>query len=242
MKILIFGGTTEGRVLAEKLGSRHHVTVSVATPLGAEELKELDGVDILCGRMSAAEMEQALEGFDRCVDATHPYADLASREIRRACGSAGIPLLRLSRPVSPAENCLQADDCREAAELVRKEKGNVLVTTGTKELDSFSVIDPERLYARVLPTHESLNACESAGLLHGHIIAMQGPFSEQMNRAILEQFQIRWVITKDGGEAGGFQEKKRAADQAGAGLVLVRRPPDEGISMEEILNLLEEEP
>ncbi|MCD8212233.1 MAG: precorrin-6A reductase [Oscillospiraceae bacterium] len=242
MKILIFGGTTEGRILAEQLGLRHRVTVSVATPLGAEELKDLNGVNVLCGRMSAEEMEPVLQGFDRCIDATHPYADLASREIRRACDTAGIPLLRLSRPASRAENCLQADDCREAAELVRKEEGNVLVTTGTKDLNAFSVIDPERLYARVLPTHESLNACESAGLSHGHIIAMQGPFSEQLNRAILEQLQIRWVITKDGGEAGGFQEKQRAAEETGAGLILVRRPPDEGISMEEILKLLEEEP
>ena len=45
MKLLIFGGTTEGRVLAERaaaLGAE--VTVSVATPLGAEELAGLDGV------------------------------------------------------------------------------------------------------------------------------------------------------------------------------------------------------
>ncbi len=40
---------------------------------------------------------------------------------------------------------------------------------------------------------------------------MQGTFSYALNRALMEQFAIRFLVTKDGGAAGGFEEKARAA-------------------------------
>lgn len=83
MKILIFGGTTEGRLLAQALSQRGlPATVSVATPLGAQELSGLPGITPLVGRKTAQEMAELLKSFDRCVDATHPYAVEASRNIR----------------------------------------------------------------------------------------------------------------------------------------------------------------
>ena len=83
MKLLIFGGTTEGRILAQRAGELGaEVTVSVATELGAEELAGLDGVRVLTGRLDRPRMEALLPGFDLCVDATHPYAKLATATIR----------------------------------------------------------------------------------------------------------------------------------------------------------------
>lgn len=239
MKILIFGGATEGRVLAQRLCRKHRVTVSVATPLGAEELEGLPEVSVLCGRLDAQGMEPLLADFDLCIDATHPYAAQATGEIRRACEKAGVSLRRLLRPASQAEGCVRAESCRQAAEFLAGQQGNVLAATGAKELNAFSALPVQRLYARVLPTHASLEACEAIGLPHSHIIAMQGPFSQKLNEAVLEQYQIRWLVTKDGGTAGGFQEKRAAAQRAGAQLVLVERPQDAGLSMEEILQELE---
>ena len=98
MKILIFGGTTEGRLLAQALSQRGlPATVSVATPLGAQELSGLPGITPLVGRKTAQEMAELLKSFDRCVDATHPYAVEASRNIRTACQAAEVPLRRLLR-------------------------------------------------------------------------------------------------------------------------------------------------
>ena len=64
---------------------------------------------------------------------------------------------------------------------------------------------------------------------------MQGPFREELNRALIHQFQIRWLVTKDGGSAGGFEEKIRAARSSGCGIIVIRRPEDRGLSMESIL-------
>ena len=109
-----------------------------------------------------------------------------------------------------------------------------------KELSAFGGLEKNRLYARVLPTHEGLSACETLGIPHSHILALQGPFSQKLNEAILEQYQTSWLVTKDGGQAGGFGEKLAAARAAGARVVLVERPPDEGESLETILEKIKE--
>lgn len=241
MKLLIFGGTTEGHILAEKssaLGAE--VTVSVATPLGAEELSGLTNVSVRVGRLDLAGMETLLPGFDLCVDATHPYAQIATATIRAACEGTGTPYLRLLRPASRTEGVVCVPSCQAAAEFLAGQLGNILLTTGSKELSAFGTLAKGRLYARVLPTHEGIAACEALGLSHSHILALQGPFSRKLNEAMLEQYSIRWLVTKDGGQAGGFEEKLAAARCAGAELVLVGRPPDEGEGLEEILEQIKE--
>lgn len=242
MKIFVFGGTTEGRELAgELVALGHSVTVSVATPLGAEELRAVSGITVLVGRRLPDEMAELLVGYDLCIDATHPYAAEASRNIRTACEQAGVPLRRLARSASGETDCVQVDSCASAAAFLAGTEGNVLLTTGSKELAAFGGLAPERLFARVLPTHEGVKACEDIGLAHRNILALQGPFTQKMNEAMLEQYHIRWLVTKDGGRAGGFAEKIAAARNVGVGVVLVARPQDSGSTMEEILSRLKGE-
>lgn len=236
MRVLVFGGTTEGRLMADELVRRGlEVTVSVATPLGAEELSRCSGLKIWVGRKDAQELEQAVSAFDRCIDATHPYAVLASANIRTACQRAGVPLDRLARPESLAEGVVEVSSCAQAAEFLAGQEGNILLTTGSKELSAFGNISRERLYVRVLPCHESLAACEALGIPHRNILALQGPFGQKLNEAMLEQYRIGWLVTKDGGTAGGFPEKLAAAQNLGVSVVLVKRPEESGMTMEELL-------
>ena len=240
MNILIFGGTTEGRLLTEKLSSAANVTVSVATPLGAEELAGPENVTVWVGRKTAAELIPLLAPFDLCVDATHPYAAEATVNIKTACQTAGVPLRRLLRSESEAEGVVRVNSCTQAAGYLSGTQGNILLATGSKELSAFAALEPNRLFARVLPTHDGISACEALGLAHSHILALQGPFSQKLNEAMLEQYQIRWLVTKDGGKAGGFDEKLAAAQNTGTSLILVGRPPDEGESLDEILTSIKE--
>lgn len=229
MRLLIFGGTTEGRVLAERaaaLGAE--VTVSVATELGAEELAGLAGVEVLAGRMDQSAMEALLPSFDCCVDATHPYAKIVTATIRAACGAAGTPLRRLLRAESSPGDAVHVKSCAGAAAFLADRPGNILLATGSKELAAFAGLEPARLFARILPTHEGLAACEALGLPHRNILALQGPFTQKLNEAMLEQYHIAWLVTKDGGQPGGFAEKLAAANRVGARLVLVERPDGDG--------------
>ncbi|MGN0707523.1 MAG: precorrin-6A reductase [Faecalibacterium sp.] len=228
MKAVIFSGTTEGRLLAAKLAAMGFaVTVSVATALGAEEQGTAPGITVHAGRLQAGEMEQLLQGAALCIDATHPYAAEASRNIRAAAAAVPVEYLRLLRRPSPLpSDSLICPDAASAAELLADTEGSILLATGAKELAAFAALPRERLYPRVLPTQEGIAACEAAGIPHRNILALQGPFSQEMNAALIRQYSIRWLVTKDGGTAGGFLEKAAAAQQTGARLVVLRRPPE----------------
>ena len=242
MRAVIFGGTTEGRELSHglaRLGAA--VTVCVATAYGREEQGEAPGIRVLAGRLDEAAMERVVAGADVCVDATHPYAREASRNIRSACGRAGVKCLRLLREESgiPAGAEVFSTAAGAAAWLADRE-GNILLATGAKELGAFAPLGGARLYPRVLPSRESLEACGAAGVPRSNILALQGPFSQELNEALIRQFHIRFLVTKDGGKAGGFPEKAAAAAATGAQLVLLRRPEEEGLDYESVLHYCKE--
>ena len=242
MRVVVFSGTTEGRMFSKQLAALGaEVLVSVATPLGAEEQGERSGITVHCGRLTPEEMTALLQGADLCVDATHPYAVEATRNIRAACKTAGTEYRRLLRPQSPLPaGSMVFQSAAHVADFLVQTQGNVLLATGAKELAQFAAIPPERLYPRVLPTLESIAACEAANIPHRNIIPMQGPFSFALNQAMMEQFHIRWLVTKDGGAAGGFDEKAAAASAAGAQLVVIRRPPEQGETASEVLKRCKE--
>ena len=241
MKLVIFGGTTEGRELSHLLAHKGiEVTVCIATEYGREEQGEAAGITVLTGRKDQHEMESLLTSMDLCIDATHPYAVEATKNIRAACASVGIPCRRLLRQSGGEAEGIFVDSAAEAAELLAQRSGNVLLTTGAKELGQYAALDPERLYPRVLPTHSSLDACEAIQVPHRNILAMQGPFSQALNEAMLRQFHIKFLVTKDGGKAGGFMEKVRAAENTGAQLVIIRRPEEKGETFEALVQSCEE--
>ena len=242
MKAVVFSGTTEGRRFSQKLAALGaKVTVCVATPLGAEEQGEMAGITVHAGRLQPDAMAALLAGADLCIDATHPYAVDATKNIRAAAAQAGVEYRRLLRAQSPLpEGCAVFETAAQAAEYLAGQDGNVLLATGAKELAAFAALDPARLYPRVLPTPEGIAACEAAQIPHRNIIAMQGPFSYALNRALMEQFAIRFLVTKDGGAAGGFEEKARAAQDTGAQLIVIRRPAEQGETAEQILTRCKE--
>ena len=168
------------------------------------------------------------------------HAAVGKGDFRAACAATRVPYRRLLRAPSESEGAVVVASAAEAADYLRAREGNILLTTGAKELDAFTALEAQRLYARVLPSHEGIAACEAAGIPHRNIIAMQGPFSREMNEAILRQYHILHLVTKDGGKAGGFAEKRDAAAANGATLVLIRRPQEDGISFDEIVSECEE--
>lgn len=241
MKIIIFSGTTEGRLLSRLLAEKGaDVTVCVATEYGCEEQGEAPGITVLTGRKTVEEMVELLGGSDLCVDATHPYAVEVTKSVRRACGEAGVPYRRLLRDQSADTDAIAVDSAEAAAKLLADREGNILLATGMKELPAFAGISPARLYPRVLPTGDSIAACERAGIPHRNIIAMQGPFSRELNEALIRQFNIAFLVTKDGGKAGGFQEKVQAAENTGVRMLLIRRPEETGETFEDVVRSCEE--
>lgn len=207
------------------------------------------------------------------LDATHPYAAEVTLNIRQACETAGITYYRVLRGQIKAVHSDSADQSRSeqvckacqsrtgcgdadgrteavyvdnvqaAVEFLKTTQGNILLTTGSKELAKFTELPDfqERLYARVLSLPTVMETCRELGFEGKHLIAMQGPFSKEMNAATLRQYDCCWMVTKDTGHAGGFQEKIDAAVECGATPVIIGRPlQEEGMNVRECRRMLAE--
>lgn len=245
-EVLIFAGTVEGRTLAERLceyGVRPQVCV--ATEYGESLIAGKEDMLVSHERLNQAQMEERMNasGDVLVIDATHPYAAEVTKNIRAACDHTGkryIRLLRKSQEIKDGD-CVRVGSVQEAAEYLRTTQGNIFLTTGSKELAAFTEIPDyrERLYARVLSLPEVVQSCSALGITGKHLICMQGPFSRELNTALLRQFEAKYLVTKDTGAQGGFLEKYEAAREAGAVTVVIGRPlQEEGISLEECLALI----
>lgn len=121
----------------------------------------------------------------------------------------------------------------ECAKALASVSGNILLTTGSKELAVFAENPTvrERLYVRVLPGSESIRLCEESQIAGKHIIAMQGPFSEELNAALIRQFSIRCLVTKESGKAGGYEQKLSAAEACGIPVYIIQNPEKNAAGM-----------
>lgn len=237
-KVLVFAGTTEGRELAELLAdSNIKCSVCVATDYALELMND-KRLDVHCGRLTEEEMEVLMRDgkFDVVVDATHPYAQIVSQNVRQAADMESISLIRLRRSTESAEEgFVSFKTHEECSAWLSLQTGNILLTTGSKDLGSYAKNETikNRLFVRVLPGEESIRLCTANGITGRQIIAMQGPFSAQMNECILREYSIDWMVTKISGHAGGFEEKIEAAKKAGVGVCAIL-PPSENVCQTEI--------
>ena len=242
-KILVFGGTTEGRAVAELLSeNKVECDVCVATEYGEMVMEEMPCVHVKPGRLDAGDIAGLVGSGEYCavIDATHPFAVEVSANIRHGVCSDGakIPLIRFERntkldiKLDDDGSVVYFDDavsCAKALEnMAERTGGNILLTTGSKELGDFCRSDAirKKLVVRVLPGLESIRLCYDAGLEGKQIIAMQGPFSEQMNRAVIKEYGMSGLVTKDSGKTGGADEKISAAKNAYIKCFVIRRPQE----------------
>ena len=241
--LAVFAGTSEGRILCERLAAHGRAArVFTATDYGGELVDDLPGMEVHTGRLDCAGMVGALKGIACVVDATHPFAVEASRTIRSAAAACGASYVRLARDgVARQDGARYVASAEEAAAVLRKQTGAVLLTTGTNTIDAFATPDLiERVYVRILPVAASLQRALDAGFPPSHIIAMQGPFTQELNAAMLRQVGASWLVTKESGTAGGLEEKVAACRDAAAQAIVIARPREDAgaRSLGEVCDLL----
>lgn len=244
-QVLVFGGTTEGRELAEELCRQGIAcTLSVATRYGEQVMERQTLLTLHRGRLDAAQMRALIQSgeFLAVVDATHPFATEVSKNIRESLADTGLLYLRLKRNTDEKERTQEGflwfDDMKSCAKALEKVEGNILLTTGSKELKVFDNKEvKKRLYVRVLPSIESISLCEEQGIYGRQIIAMQGPFSTEMNEAMIQELHISCMVTKESGAVGGFWEKIEAARNTNTQVMIIGSPEKEmsGFSFKEVM-------
>jgi precorrin-6x reductase len=243
--IVLFAGTTEGREICEYC-IQHNIGLSVyvATEYGKEVLPTSDGISVFVGRMEQSDMERELikKKPALVIDATHPYAVLVTENIANACKTLGLSYIRVSRENKFCEaysNIYYVKDTDEAAEILYKwQDKKILLTTGSKDFLPYTKLEnwQQRVYIRILPSVEQLSKCLASGFSPSHIICMQGPFSKEMNSALIRQLGIDVMVTKESGHTGGFLEKIEAAKENEIPVLVLKRPQDfKGKSVADII-------
>ncbi|MCI5653103.1 MAG: precorrin-6A reductase [Lachnospiraceae bacterium] len=247
--VIIFGGTTEGRRLAEFCGEHKIQTVvCVVSEYGEMLVPESPSVRVIRKALEKDEMEALFvaEKPSLVLDATHPYARVVTENVTQVCQKMGIVWYRVLRKseleTKNADSIVTVDSVDQAVEWLKSHEGTVLVTTGSKELVKYTAIPDykERIFARILPDSQALLNSETLGFPRNHMIAMQGPFSLEMNIATMRMTGANYLVTKESGHAGGFLDKIHAAEVVGATALVIGRPLKEtGISLEEACQYLE---
>lgn len=256
--VLIFAGTTEGRLLAEHAENcRIPCFVSTATEYGKSLVPDSAYVRCIAGRMDREEILHFMKEhkISLTIDATHPFAREVTENIKAACEKGGVPYVRCLRGEENDGECsgdrqpegaqiITVQSVEDAVEYLKGTEGNILITTGSRELKRYTEITDykERCFARVLSTRETVEAAVELGFEGKHLIAMQGPFSLEMNQALLHQTGAKYFVTKESGRAGGFGEKAEAAKKAGAVLVVIGRPEEEGEDLEVVMQMMKPDP
>lgn len=241
--ILVLAGTSEGREAAWRLQqSGHEILASVTSPYG-KELMNASGVRSV--RQGALEMPELLallhEGsYKMIVDATHPYAAVISRLAMEAARILDIEYVRLERPTqSLPEDVLAIQNLEELPRCLYP-GCRLMSTIGSKYLAKLLKLgraSQAHLIARFLPSSQVLAECESLGMSPEQVVAMKGPFSLEMNRALLNHYRIDLLLSKESGSEGGFQEKYAAARELSIPMVVWVRP---GLEYPRVVNNLEE--
>lgn len=245
-EIILFGGTTEGRLLCELLAKKQRpALVCVATEYGEALLSPSPVLRIHAGRLDRAAMEALFlaEKPRLVIDATHPYAAAVGENIRAACRNTGTKRIRLLRERSESDGCELFPHLDALLPWLRERTGTIFSSLGAKEAAALTAIADyrDRVWLRILPDVAGLSACLEAGFPAGHIICMQGPFSQALNVAMFRAAGAKILLTKESGAAGGTREKIQAARECGMTVAVLARPPaEDGMTLAALSKLIEE--
>lgn len=247
--ILLFAGTTEGRILAEYLNTLKIAThACVATEYGEQLLLNLEYVETTSTRLTSDDMIALInrETYSVVIDATHPYATIVSTNIQAACQATNTTYYRVIRESSEllinSKHTVFVDSVEEAVTYLKKTSGNIFVTTGSKELYAYTQLPDfeNRVYARTLSSPNVVKECYELGIQGKHLLCMQGPFSLELNYAMLLHTDAKYLVTKESGLPGGFAEKIDAAKQAGVTCIIIGRPKDvKGYTLDEMKDVID---
>jgi precorrin-6A/cobalt-precorrin-6A reductase len=220
--VLVLGGTSEARALAAQLAGLPGLRVisSLAgrvrdpvLPAGEVRIGGFGGVQGLADWTRA-------EGVDVVVDATHPFAETISAHAVAAAAQAGLPLLRLARPgwqPQEGDDWHYAGSLPTAAALLPALGPRVFLTTGRQGLAAFAALHELWFLIRCV------DPPEGAMPANRKILLARGPYARESERALMRQFAVDVLVTKDSG--GSLTAGKLdAARDLGIPVIMVCRP------------------
>jgi precorrin-6A/cobalt-precorrin-6A reductase len=219
MRVLLLGGTSEARALAEHLHPDIEVISSLAgrvpdpaLPVGEVRVGGFGGVDGMRRWLVDANV-------DAVVDATHPYAATITAHAADVCAELQIPHLVLARPAwTTSEANLVGSDVEAAKTVAAEQYSRVFLTTGRSGIAAFADVDAWFLIRAVTPPDE-----QALPRRH-HVLLSRGPYRYDDELKLLQEHRIDALVTKNSG-GPMTRPKLDAAAALGVPVVMVDRPP-----------------
>jgi precorrin-6x reductase len=238
-KICIFGGTTEGRILAKFLSNcKIEADLFIATSYGWQFVEDIAHVNVYQQRLNENEMIQLFKEkkYDFIVDATHPFAKEVSKNLIKSSKSCNIKYLRVIRESVKYESCKYFNDISQCIDYLNSHKGIIFLTTGSKDLDKFTKVKnySDRIHLRILPMESSLKRSIELGYSNRNIICMQGPFTEELNTAIINSIGAKYMVTKESTGSGGLKEKADACVKTRTECLVLKKVDEDGLTLEQM--------
>lgn len=250
--ILLLSGAGEGREITDRLLREGYKLITIAsTGYGRRQALHDGSREAVTGELGRKELTDLLEqkAVKAVVDLSCPFPGRTSKLVKEVCDRRGIlRLCYMPEEIGLADNAL-INPVFSWAEAAHKAAGlgdTIFLTTGSNNLEIFldSIKDEGlRIVVRVLPEHRVVKKCQELGLAPRDIIAMQGPFSKEMNRATFKSYKASVVVTRDSGKAGGIDTKISAALSLNIPVVVIKRDrAGDGIMVrtyDEVVKMLE---
>lgn len=231
--ILVVAGTSDARELALRIQQEGYPLLTTVVTENAAKGMEEAGLPVRVGRLTASDFVELVKsrGIEAIVDASHPYAEEASKNAMNGARQANVPYIRYERESLAFQHHPKltiVEDYAQAAEVAAQRRGVIMLTTGSKTLQIFTKkllgLPDTTLVARMLPRVDNMQKCEDLGIEQKNIIAMQGPFSKELNRALYQHYNVTLMITKESGKVGAVDEKIEAALELGIETIMIARP------------------
>ncbi|MVX62308.1 cobalt-precorrin-6A reductase [Clostridium chromiireducens] len=225
-------GTSEGRkILSSICKYTNDVAVSTATSYGGELLKEFNIKVLNTKPLNREEMLSwmKLNDIHVLIDASHPYAQEVTKTALECTKELKVKYIRYERKGAlennQGEEIIRVENYDEAIDIIKSIEGNILNTTGGNNVSKFLDLNFKyRVIHRILPMPKVLNKIVEAGVSIKDIIALQGPISYELEKAFINQYSIKGILTKDSGEEGGVLEKLKAVRESKIKLIVIEKP------------------
>ena len=230
--VMVLYGIGESRSLIESLKAEGFGVAAVVRTDYGGRLAGGSGADsVWDAPLDTGEMKELMTGLGvtLIIDATHPFANPLSSMAREACALLKISYIKFGRGETdlPHGSLLRrVFSWEEAAQAASGFGDTIFLTTGSNNLEIFlrhPGLRGRRIVVRVLPDHRVIKKCQDLGISPRDIVAMHGPFSIKLNKAVFQSYRAGVMVTRDGGPPGGTYNKVRAATELGIPVVLIQR-------------------
>jgi len=240
----VIGGTSESVMVAQAIAENNFSCIVTVTTADAVKLYPvLPNLRIRVGQLKEFQIYEFIqqEKIIAIVDASHPYAIAISETVIQIAQTLKIPYLRYERAeLVPSQNITVLENFETLLAENYLTNQRVLLTVGYKILPKFKIWQSQStLFARILPSVESLKVALKSGFTSDRLIAIRPPISMDLEKALWQQWNISLVVIKASGQAGGEEIKQRLSQLLEIPLIVIARPkvdyPQQTSNVNEVL-------